>query len=59
MVSRNQQHSGCATWGHNSVSHNVTWKDLVNYTYVSRPVENCEPSMEDLFPVSIIEKFNE
>ena len=49
---------GCATWGHNSVSHNVTWKDLVNYTYVSRPVENCEPSMEDLFPVSIIEKFN-
>lgn len=40
---------GCATWGNNSVSHNVTWKDLVNFTYVSKPIPNYEPTIEDLF----------
>jgi len=47
---------GCATWGHNSISHNVTWKDLVNCTYVSRPIKNYyEPTMEELIPESIRE----
>lgn len=47
---------GCATWGHNSVSHNVTWKDLVNCTYVSRPIKNYyEPTMEELIPEKIRE----
>lgn len=40
---------GCGTWGHNSVSHNVTWKDLVNVTFVSKPIANYEPTIEDLF----------
>jgi NAD-dependent aldehyde dehydrogenases len=47
---------GCATWGHNSISHNVTWKDLVNCTYVSRPIKNYyEPTMEELFPEAVRE----
>ena len=49
---------GCATWGHNSVSHNVTWQDLVNCTYVSRPIDDYEPVMEDLFPADVISKFD-
>ncbi len=40
---------GCGTWGHNSISHNATFKDLLNYTYVSRPIPSFEPSDEDLF----------
>ncbi|MDD3168776.1 MAG: aldehyde dehydrogenase family protein, partial [Eubacteriales bacterium] len=41
---------GCGTWGHNSISHNVTWMDLLNFTYVSRPIPNFEPTEEELFP---------
>lgn len=44
---------GCSTWGHNSTSKNVTWKDLVNFTVVSKPVEPKIPSDEDLFPDEI------
>ena len=44
---------GCGTWGNNSVSHNVTWKDLVNYTYVYRPIPDYEPNVETLFPEAI------
>lgn len=44
---------GCGTWGNNSVSHNVTWEDLVNYTYVYRPIPNYEPVVEALFPEAI------
>lgn len=45
---------GCGTWGHNSISHNVTWKDLVNCTYVSRPITDyVEPTMEELIPQDI------
>jgi len=44
---------GCATWGHNSISHNVTWRDLLNFTYVSRPIPNYEPTDEELFPEDI------
>ncbi|MDD4584200.1 MAG: aldehyde dehydrogenase family protein, partial [Eubacteriales bacterium] len=29
---------GCGTWGHNSISHNANWKDLLNFTYVSKPI---------------------
>jgi len=50
---------GCATWGHNSISHNVTWKDLVNCTYVSRPIKDYyEPTMEELFPEEIRKAFD-
>ncbi|MDD3350523.1 MAG: aldehyde dehydrogenase family protein, partial [Eubacteriales bacterium] len=29
---------GCGTWGHNSISHNATWKDLLNFTYLATPI---------------------
>lgn len=35
---------GCGTWGGNSVSHNVTFRDLLNYTRVSRQVSNWKPT---------------
>ena len=44
---------GCGTWGFNSISHNATWKDLVNYTYVSREVPNWQPPDEVLFSEKI------
>lgn len=46
---------GCSTWGGNSVSHNVNWKDLLNYTYVSKEIASTEPSDEELFDTHIIE----
>jgi sulfoacetaldehyde dehydrogenase len=44
---------GCGTWGNNSVSHNVTWKDLINYTWVSWPIPSTQPTDDDLFPAAI------
>ena len=46
---------GCGTWGHNSVSHNVTWKDLLNFTWVSYPIPSTQPTDEALFPASVRE----
>lgn len=40
---------GCGTWGHNSISHNATYKDLLNFTYVSRPISSFQPTDEELF----------
>jgi sulfoacetaldehyde dehydrogenase len=40
---------GCGTWGHNSISWNATWKDLLNFTYVARPIPSWQPKDEDLF----------
>src|SRR5690625_2620838 len=47
---------GCGTWGHNSTSDNVTWKNLVNYTTVSRVIDPVEPSDEEVFPENIRNK---
>lgn len=47
---------GCGTWGHNSISENVRWKDLVNYTTVSKVVDSIEPSDEEVFSESIRSK---
>lgn len=47
---------GCGTWGHNSTSDNITWKNLVNYTTVSRVIDPVEPSDEEVFPESIRNK---
>lgn len=44
---------GCGTWGNNSISHNATYKDLLNFTYVSRPIPSFQPSDEDLFDADI------
>jgi len=48
---------GCGTWGHNSISHNATWRDLLNFTYVSKPIANYEPLEEDIFPTEIRKRF--
>lgn len=40
---------GCATWGGNSVSHNVTFRDLLNFTYVSRQIPNWHPGKAENF----------
>lgn len=44
---------GCGTWGHNGVSHNVTFKDLLNYTYVAREIPSKEPTEEELFTLGV------
>ncbi|MDR3305412.1 MAG: aldehyde dehydrogenase, partial [Clostridiales Family XIII bacterium] len=49
---------GCGTWGHNSISHNATWKDLLNFTYVSREIPNWQPSDDELFSDKIRNAFN-
>ncbi|MDR1815480.1 MAG: aldehyde dehydrogenase family protein [Clostridiales Family XIII bacterium] len=48
---------GCGTWGHNSISHNATWKDLLNFTYVSREIPNWQPSDDELFSDKIRSAF--
>ncbi|MBI9106943.1 MAG: aldehyde dehydrogenase family protein [Spirochaetales bacterium] len=40
---------GCGTWGGNISSENITWKNLLNYTWVSYEIENTMPSDEELF----------
>ena len=40
---------GCGTWGHNSISHNANWHDLLNFTYLSTPIPSTQPTDEDLF----------
>ena len=48
---------GCGTWGGNSVSHNATFKDLLNYTYVSREIPNWKPEkVEDFIDAAVIAK---
>ncbi len=44
---------GCGTWGGNIASENITWKHLLNTTWVSSPIPNRQPSDEDLFDESI------
>jgi len=46
---------GCSTWGGNSVSHNVNWEDLLNYTYVSSPIASTEPTDNELFSQEVIQ----
>lgn len=48
---------GCGTWGNNSISHNATYKDLLNYLYVSKPIPSWQPKDEDLFDEEIRKKF--
>ena len=49
---------GCGTWGNNSISHNATWKDLLNFTYVSKPIPSFQPTDEELFDAKIAAKVN-
>ncbi|MDD4367026.1 MAG: aldehyde dehydrogenase family protein [Eubacteriales bacterium] len=40
---------GCGTWGHNSISWNATYKDLMNFNYVCKEIPSWQPTDEDLF----------
>ncbi|MGI6576142.1 MAG: aldehyde dehydrogenase family protein [bacterium] len=40
---------GCGTWGGNISSDNITWHKLINTTWVSFPIENNQPTDEELF----------
>ncbi len=50
---------GCGSWGGNSINHNITWRDLINETWVSKPlaVTKVIPSDEELFGAEIMAKF--
>jgi len=49
---------GCGSWGGNSINHNITWRDLINETWVSKPLSKTKvvPSDEELFG-SVMGKF--
>jgi len=40
---------GCGSWGGNIASENITWKHLINTTWVSRPFPPVKPTDEELF----------
>ena len=42
---------GCGSWGGNSINHNITWRDLVNETWVSKPLAETKelPADDVLF----------
>jgi acyl-CoA reductase-like NAD-dependent aldehyde dehydrogenase len=42
---------GCGSWGGNSINHNITWRDLINETWVSKPLAQTKvlPPDEELF----------
>ena len=48
---------GCGSWGGNATNNNITWQDLINLTWVSKPLAKTKvlPSDEDLFGKDIIE----
>lgn len=49
---------GCGSWGGNSINHNITWRDLINETWVSKPLAKTKviPPDEELF-AKVIGKF--
>ncbi len=42
---------GCGSWGGNGTNNNITWRDLINETWVSKPLAKTKelPSDEELF----------
>jgi sulfoacetaldehyde dehydrogenase len=42
---------GCGSWGGNGTNNNITWRDLINETWVSKPLRTPKtlPSDEELF----------
>ena len=51
---------GCGSWGGNATNNNITWRDLINETWVSKPlaVTKVLPSDEELFGAEIMAKFD-
>lgn len=49
---------GCGSWGGNSTNNNITWRDLINETWVSKPLAQPKvlPSDEELFGADIMAK---
>ena len=47
---------GCGSWGGNATNNNVSWRDLINETWVSKPLPTPKalPSDEDLFGKDVI-----
>ena len=47
---------GCGSWGGNATNNNITWRDLINETWVSKPLVKTKviPSDEELFGADII-----
>jgi len=50
---------GCGSWGGNGTNNNITWQDLINVTWISKPLEQNKElrSDEDLFG-KVMTKFN-
>src|SRR5690606_28335127 len=42
---------GCGSWGGNSTNNNITWQDLINVTWISKPLAKTKelPADEVLF----------
>ena len=40
---------GCGSWGGNASSENITWKHMINTTWVSSPIPVVIPTDEELF----------
>ena len=38
---------GCGSWGGNSANHNISWRDLINETWVSKPLAQPKELMSD------------
>ena len=47
---------GCGSWGGNGTNNNITWRDLINETWVSKPLAQTKviPSDEALFGKEIM-----
>lgn len=48
---------GCGSWGGNGTNHNISWRDLINETWVSKPLAETKvlPHDDELFG-DVIEK---
>ncbi len=48
---------GCGSWGGNATNNNITWRDLINETWVSKPLVKAKelPSDEALFGKDIMD----
>jgi sulfoacetaldehyde dehydrogenase len=38
---------GCGSWGGNGTNHNISWRDLINETWVSKPLAQTKELMSD------------
>jgi sulfoacetaldehyde dehydrogenase len=47
---------GCGSWGGNATNNNISWRDLINETWVSKPLPQTKviPADEELFGKDII-----